>query len=139
VVWKRVVTRRAEGAEKERGRENRPNIHVFRLDLSLYIPATDPPEHGFQPNLSNPHTYTGVGLTVSARSVKPTHIHRRRFDRSGRKPTLYVQSRVPIISFPPIIQIPSPVFNHRPERGRRTFVRERERALRETERHGVLF
>jgi len=36
IVWKTVVTRRPEGGEKERGRENRLEIHVFWPDLSLY-------------------------------------------------------------------------------------------------------
>jgi hypothetical protein len=37
------------GGEKEGGRENRPEIHVFRLDLSLYSDK-DPAGRGFQPD-----------------------------------------------------------------------------------------
>jgi hypothetical protein len=73
VVWKRVVTRRPEGGEKERGRENWSEIHVFWLDLSLYS------------------GHRSGRVWVSAGSVKTTHIHWRRFDRSGRK-----QSQDPI-------------------------------------------
>jgi hypothetical protein len=95
VVWKRVVTRRPEGGEKERGRENRPEIHVFQPDLSLY-----------SSNKSG-------RAWVSAGSVKPTHVHRRSFDSFDRKP-----SRV---LFLPTIQISSTaVFNRLPKRGRRT-------------------
>jgi hypothetical protein len=38
------------GGEKERGIENRPEIHVFRPDISLYL-ARDPAGRGF---LSDP-------------------------------------------------------------------------------------
>jgi len=76
-----VVTRRLEGGEKERGKENRLEIHVFRLDLSLYS------------------GHRSGRAWVSARSVKPTHVHRCRFDRSDRiRPkTNYLQSRDPVV------------------------------------------
>jgi hypothetical protein len=66
VVWKRVVTRRGWRGERKREEER-----IGRI--SLFIPATDPAECGFRPDLSNPRTYTDVGLTY------PT--------RSGRKPS----------------------------------------------------
>jgi hypothetical protein len=72
------------GRERERKREPARNPHipagslfVFRLEIWLSV--------GFgriRPDLSNPPTHIDVGLTVSAGSVKPTHVHRRRFDRS---------------------------------------------------------
>jgi hypothetical protein len=102
VVWKKVVMRRPEWG---RGRENWPKIHVSRPYLSLYS--------GHRSNRP----------WVSAGSIKPTHVHRCRFDRFGRKPTLYNHE----ILFLLIVQIPSPVFNRRPEKGRRTRERERER------------
>jgi hypothetical protein len=63
VVWGIVVTRRVGG-----GRERERKGWV-----SLCIPATDPAERGFRPD--------------PAGSVKPTHVHRRTFNRSGRKPS----------------------------------------------------
>jgi len=58
-----------EGGEKERGRESRSEIHVFQPDLSLYS------------------GHRSGRAWVSARSVKPTHVHRHTFDRFGRKPS----------------------------------------------------
>jgi hypothetical protein len=52
------VTRRAGG-----GRERE-----WKGRISLCIPATDPAERGFRPNLSNPSTYIGVRSTDPAGS-----------------------------------------------------------------------
>jgi hypothetical protein len=52
VVWKRVVTRRPRGGEKERGRENQPEIHIFRPNFSLYS-TRDPAETEIRPSASD--------------------------------------------------------------------------------------
>jgi hypothetical protein len=112
MVWKRVVTSRPEGGEKERGRENRQEIHVFWPDLSLY---------------SCHRSGRAWVLAESDLICQPTHVHRRRFDKSDRKITLYSREIPSLVPFPLTIQILSPVFKCWPERERRA----RERALRE--------
>jgi hypothetical protein len=91
--------------------------------ISLCIPATDPAESGFRPD--------------PAGSIKPTHVHWRRFDSFGRilldlsnrrkytgvgliDPAENRREIPPRVQFSPTVQISSTsVFNRRPERGRR--------------------
>jgi hypothetical protein len=121
VWWFRREWRRG-GRRAERKREEERidrKIYVFRSDLSLYS------------------GHRSCREWVLAKSIKPKHVHRRRFDSFGRiLPDLSNRRKYndvgltdlaenrreipPRVPFPPTVQIPSTsVFNHRPERGRR--------------------
>jgi hypothetical protein len=64
--------------ERKREEERTGQKSIYSSRISLCIPATGPAEHGFRPNLSNPHTYTGIGLIDLAENQLSTVVRSRR-------------------------------------------------------------
>jgi hypothetical protein len=113
-----------EGGEKERGRESRPEIHVFWPDLSLY--SGHKSGRAWVSAGSDQICPTDARTPAYVRQIRPDPIenHREIPTRVPFQPTVQMLSRVPFL---PTVQMSSTsVFNRWPERGRRT-----KRALRE--------
>jgi hypothetical protein len=99
------------GGGRGRERKRELEIHVFRLDLSLYS------------------GHRSCRAWVLARSIKPTYVHRRRFDTFGRiRPKAHsLQSRDPVVPF-------ASSRSHRPSKSHPPFLISGQREEEERER-----